>query len=136
MITMIAKRCLFCNKKYTSKLSEGRRYCSGSCGAKSRGSGEMSNSWRGGIRDNNGYVKIYSPNHPLKDKTKCVMEHRLVMEKKIGRYLRKEERVHHINGNRRDNRLKNLILFSNHSKHLADHHNIKARNSIGRFAKL
>ena len=41
-----------------------------------------------------------------------IYEHRLVMEQKVGRALRSDERVHHINGDRSDNRVENLELWS------------------------
>jgi hypothetical protein len=59
-----------------------------------------------------GYVTLHLPNHPLANKTGTVYEHRLVMAEHIGRWLNKNENVHHKNGNRKDNRIKNLELWS------------------------
>lgn len=74
----------------------------------------------------NQYVSIYVPNHPrAKSKSGSVHEHRLVMEKKLGRYLRPKEVVHHINFIKDDNRISNLKLFKNDSEHMKYHHKIK-----------
>ncbi len=48
--------------------------------------------------------------------------HRVKMEKKLGRKLRRSEVVHHKNGDRRDNRIRNLEVMS-----LANHSRIHAR---------
>jgi hypothetical protein len=53
--------------------------------------------------DANGYVRV-----KVEDKWK--LEHRHVMEQKIGRPLTRRETVHHKNGNRSDNRTRNLEL--------------------------
>lgn len=85
--------------------------------------GEKHSKWKGGkILMSNGYMLIYSPNHPNKLKTGkgYVLEHRLIMEKKLNRFLDKKEIVHHINGIRNDNRIENLVI-TNQNKHIAKH---------------
>lgn len=57
------------------------------------------------VYDSAGYVSIRN------DSGRLVSEHRLVMEAKIGRPMRKGESVHHINGIRDDNRPENLELW-------------------------
>jgi len=74
--------------------------------------------WKGGRKLANKYIKIYQPDHPFCDSAGYVLEHRLVMEQKLGRYLKPEESVHHINGKKDDNRIENLMLFPNHAEHL------------------
>lgn len=66
--------------------------------------------FKGIIIDYAGYILIYNPQHPFCDSKGYVREHRLVMEKSIGRYLEKDEEIHHINGIKNDNRIENLKL--------------------------
>lgn len=68
-----------------------------------------------------GYREILSPNHPFAGKDGFMKEHRLVMEKHIGRYLKKEEVVHHINGIKNDNRIENLVLCASEKEHRKFH---------------
>jgi len=65
----------------------------------------------GPIKDGAGYVLVVAPdgyNGPMRDGR--VLEHRLVMEEKLGRGLGPHELVHHINGVKTDNRIENLQL--------------------------
>ncbi len=65
-----------------------------------------------------GYIWVYKPDHPYCLCGGYVYEHRLVMEKKLKRYLLPGERVHHIDKNRLNNHPSNLRLFSDHSNHM------------------
>lgn len=83
--------------------------------------GPRCNQWKGGkIVDEDGYLLVYCPGHPgaRKPDRRYVLKHRLVMEKKLGRLLLPSEVVHHKNGDRSDNRIANLELFSSNTEHL------------------
>jgi hypothetical protein len=117
--------CENCGKKFLmppSKVAIGRgKNCSRECAAISKSkntSGENSYYWNGGTHMKAGYRFIYSPNHPKKNDTGYVREHILVMEKHIGRYLEDGEIIHHMNHDKQDNRIENLMIMSKseHSK--------------------
>lgn len=75
--------------------------------------------WKGGrIQDEDGYWLVLSPDHPHKNSGGYVREHRLVMEKMIGRYLEPVEVVGHKNGCPWDNSSENLLLFPDNASHL------------------
>lgn len=64
------------------------------------------------IKSKTGYVRVHAPTHPNSNCDGYVLEHRLVMEKMLGRPLAEWENVHHLNGLRDDNRPENLELWA------------------------
>ena len=86
--------------------------------------------WNGGRKiRRDGYVLVIAPqNHPYpisngKDSgTKYILEHRLVMEMHIGRYLDPNEVIHHIDGDPSNNSIDNLRLYSTQAEHIRDAH--------------
>jgi hypothetical protein len=84
--------------------------------------GERARGWKGGriLKKTRGlnYITVYKPDHPFADPKGYMLEHRLVMEQYIGRYLKPEDIVHHENGNGLDNRIENLRLMTQ-AQHMA-----------------
>ena len=141
------RSCDECGENYKQKsIYVGCRFCSQKCAY----------AWKKGKRLKDtpriswGYRYSFMPNHPFANDGRYVAEHRLVMEKKIGRYLEPNEIVHHRNGNKLDNRIENLFLM-NRADHALSHYpehkkerdiankltfHLRKRDSKGRFIKV
>lgn len=106
--------CERCGKVFRPKQRQNAgRFCSRSCLYEEM-RGEKAANWKGGrMVKSDGYVLTYAPDHPTSRRQKgYVLEHRLVMEQHLGRLLESHETVHHKNGDRQDNRIENLELWS------------------------
>lgn len=79
---------------------------------KNQPKGVESYNWKGGKIEKEGYVLVYKPDHPNAKSNGYIGEHRYVMSEHLGRPLSRDENVHHINGDKKDNRLGNLELWN------------------------
>ena len=110
----VKRNCLFCGTEFKPLLSlinKGKgKFCSLTCGTNYQ-VGDKNPSWKGRDNYRSKYIRIKLADGTTRD------EHRILMEKHLGRKLTRREIVHHKNEDGHDNRLENLevITLSEHS---------------------
>ena len=72
-----------------------------------------------------GYKQVFKPNNPMARNNGYVAQHRLVASKIMKRPLLSDEVVHHIDGNKRNNRPSNLQVVTR-----AEHWRIHSQKQI------
>ena len=102
-----------------------------------RATGKNHHNWKGGIIYNNGYrlIKCQNTEHPHQFRGGYIYEHRHVMEQSIDRYLTPSEKVHHVDGNIKNNNIENLVLCKSNSDHFKKFHIETALNSLKHINK-
>lgn len=124
--------CKQCQKKKEKYEREGSKFCDRKCYM----DWKRLNPNRKAYKDKifvSGYFYLYKPEHPNAiKKGRYIAEHRWVLEKKIGRYLEKNEIAHHTNGDKKDNRKENLEVMTA-SDHMKMHLLKRKRGQNGKF---
>jgi hypothetical protein len=118
----VHRSCKNCNANFTLYQSEirkgGGNYCSHRCrGVHTQRSGGFNR--KSLTMRHRGYVFEWAPNHPAQVKG-YVPQHRLVMERSLGRMLESHELVHHKNEKKSDNRVENLAVVTA-AEHMREH---------------
>jgi hypothetical protein len=88
--------------------------------------GKNHSQWKGGRYQHKGYWYIWKPEHHFADKKGYVLEHRLVYEQYYKCSLLPWIEIHHINEQRDDNRIENLMpvtRIEHRKQHQMDHSN-------------
>lgn len=98
--------CEMCGSTFrrTPRLNRTPRFCSRSCKARST----KGNSFI----DKKGYVHVWLPDHPMANSTGYVLEHRLIVSRQLGRALRADEHIHHVDENPANNAPENLQVVT------------------------
>jgi hypothetical protein len=87
-----------------------------------KATGVANGNWRGGRTvTSSGYVLVrVGKGHHLADLRGYAYEHRIVAEEKLGRRLQPGEQVHHVSGDKADNRPENLEVLTQ-VEHAVEH---------------
>ena len=118
--------CPTCSKTFSRKyldIRNKKNFCSFLCGRKFYNKEKLPIGTIKQVKDSNGNLRNYIqlPNHPNVTNNRIIYA-RWVMEKKLRRFLKPHEIVHHINENQLDDRAENLRVLRNKEEHDMIHH--------------
>lgn len=119
------RRCLECGYAFRP-LDRAQRYCSRPCARKKNGGqNRKPETW---WTNSKGYIegKVW-----ISGKQVRMKKHRWIYEQYLGRPLMPTENIHHVNGNKQDNRLENLQLMQ-HGQHSTRHNLLRSNKAEGR----
>ena len=133
----VERNCIRCGEYFLSRTYwvkvGGALYCSKSCRARSyrastetklkqsrAKSGSNHPKWKGGSIKKNGRIALHLPTSSMAMKDGYVYRYRKIMSDHIGRDLKHDEIVHHVNGDGSDDRIQNLRMMKS-SEHARLH---------------
>ncbi len=137
---MYTLKCEECQKLfqsvYLSYLHEGvrkrRRYCSRKCAMDVHGREATARRLKKIVpADPNFYIKLLMPEHPRGQVNGYVDEHIILAEQALGKYLPPKAEVHHVDRNRQNNSLGNLVICENKKYHRLLHAREDRLNDTG-----
>lgn len=121
------------HKYYVSVATRLKRVCN-ACRHKAHGpkvAGGKNPAYKGvPFTDNDGYVRLWLPEHHRADNSGRVYEHIIVAEAAYGGPITAEYHVHHLNGVKDDNRPENLEVLLAGDHHRQHDHRVKLDGSI------
>lgn len=135
-MSKVACTCYHCGKPFLRWPHEakGRVWCSQSCHMKTMNAERNPTRWQDENRDREKWraQRLGSAGTRSYRKLYGRHEHRVAAEQMLGRPLEPGEVVHHINGDKTDNRLENLKVFASQADHMREGH---PRAAGGRWSK-